>query len=160
MLSIKRIALTCATALVLLMSAASFAASDITAKELRNDCSELLKHIDEDKDPTNGSLASGFCMGYIDGFEDMHINTAYILSGGSGDYDKVHENFMYCIPEKFTNKQLVQAIVKYVDENPDKSKLPAGSVLLMMLVDTYPCQHDNTKQIANKIKQEMTTEKE
>ena len=150
---IKTIALSCASALLLMMSAVSFAASDVTAKELRNDCHQLVKHIDENRDPNNGSLASGFCMGYIDGFEDMHINVAYLLSGGSTNFDDVHSNFMYCIPKKYTNKQLVNSIIDYVDANPDKSNLPAGSVLLMMLVEKYPCQTSETKQIAAEIRQ-------
>lgn len=149
----KSIALTCASALLLMMSAVSYAASEVTAKELRNDCHQLVKHIDENRDPNNGSLASGFCMGYLDGFEDMHINIAYLLSGGSSNFDEVHSNFMYCIPADYTNKQLVNSIIEYVDANPDKSKLPAGSVLLMMLVEKYPCETTETKHIAAEIKQ-------
>jgi len=139
MFSIKQNIIALLTATVWLASSTCLASHDLTAGELYDDCKELMREMEANTPDEKYTLNSGICMGFIDGFDDMHVNMAYLLSGGSEKISDMRRNMIYCVPDGVTNKELVQNIFEYLDKHPDAKTKPAGSILLILLEEKYPC---------------------
>lgn len=131
--------LSCMLGALLCFSQAANASYGLSAGDLRDDCKVLLDYLNSGQEADPKSLDSGICMGYIDGFNDMHANMAFIVSGGTRDLKAVEQNMIYCIPESVTNKNIVEDIISYVDKNPNEAKMPAGTIVLVLLQEKYPC---------------------
>ena len=46
---------------------------------------------------------------------------------------------MYCLPDRLTPNQLVEAYVRYAKEHPKYDRESIGDVMVKFLTDTYPC---------------------
>ena len=119
-----------AAMLILILPGIALAALD--GNGLLQKCGPIEKLYD---DPASMSSkeASGviYCLGYIDSFIetfDFQVQ-AQILKG-----------VPYCLPEgELSKKDIVKAVVGFMESHPDELGKPAGYQILLGLRDIYPC---------------------
>lgn len=87
----------------------------------------------------------GLCIGYLQGFDEMHSRMAYVLSDFSNNENKIKSFMWYCKPETVTYEQEARIVVKYLTENPDKLHYPAGDELVIILQKYFPCDKSDIK---------------
>lgn len=110
-------------------------ASAITSDELLKNCQEAVD------DNVHSYLKAGLCYGYIDGFQGMHYNMAYILS--YPDTSKGEKFLLFCIPEDVTRQQLAKIIVKYLNDHPEELHYSAHTTLYVIFKKYFPCERDD-----------------
>jgi hypothetical protein len=69
-----------------------------------------------------------FCRGYVLGVVDSLIT----INGKT--------EMTYCIPANADNDQLVRIAAKYLNDNPAKLIDPASLLVIMSLIDAFPCK--------------------
>ena len=69
------------------------------------------------------------CMGYIQGFLEGHMALA-VVSGVSPTY---------CCPQNVDFGQVRRIVVKFLNENPDKTHLFISALVEKALIDAFPC---------------------
>jgi hypothetical protein len=75
-----------------------------------------------------GSSELNFCFGYIEGIRDSLIWVAVARKSKPP----------VAIPDKMTQEQLANVIVKYLNEHPEKQDRAAGLVVLVALKQAFP----------------------
>jgi hypothetical protein len=68
-------------------------------------------------------------MGYIQGFLEGHMALA-VVSGVSPTY---------CCPQNVDFGQVRRIVVKFLNENPDKTHLFISALVEKALIDAFPC---------------------
>jgi hypothetical protein len=86
------------------------------------------KLLDYCRAPENSAIG-GSCTGYVVSAVDTH--EAWV------DWNEIEPYF--CTPAGVTGRQLAQVVVKYLNENPEKLHLSAGSLVLNALGTAFPC---------------------
>jgi hypothetical protein len=93
-------------------------------KLLQKNCSEAIKMFDSLEADT---FQAGSCLGYIRAANDMYeimVNNA---------------NRTICIPSGLSVKHLVMVVVKYLNENPEKSQNVASASVYEAFQEYFPC---------------------
>jgi hypothetical protein len=75
-----------------------------------------------------GSSELNFCFGYIEGIRDGLVWLAVAQKSKPS----------VAIPEKVTKEQLTDAIVKYLNEHPERRDRAAGLLVLIALKQAFP----------------------
>src|SRR5262245_20167370 len=70
------------------------------------------------------------CLGFVDGFVWGHAWAAW-RSG---------VDMWFCLPEGFSPRQGVTAVIDYLDAHPDRSSEDAHLLVFLALTATYPCK--------------------
>jgi hypothetical protein len=70
--------------------------------------------------------ASQFCVGYLMGAADVASNTVVATT--------------LCIPHEATAGRLRSVLMRYLDEHPEQREEPAYRVVLLALLDAFPCE--------------------
>lgn len=55
-----------------------------------------------------------------------------------GAYDA--NSYLLCPPDKFTTRQLMGVVSKYLKENPNRWNLSGGMLVYMAVSEAFPCQ--------------------
>ena len=82
-----------------------------TARELRNACTGMSAK-------GNASMCFGKIAGLVNGLRD---------------------NPAYCIPKETTNRTVVPAVQKYLEDHPENTTITADDVVGKALAASYPC---------------------
>jgi len=120
------------------LSMPSFALAGLDGNGLLQKCGPIEKLYD---DPASLSSQEGsgvvYCLGYVDSF----LETFYFQRQA-----KIVPAVPYCLPdEKLPRKDLVSAVVKYLENHPDELHKPAGLHIFMALREAYPCNKEEDK---------------
>jgi hypothetical protein len=128
--------------LIALVIALGFAVSataqvpvDNSGNKMLSDCGTAAKVLDTSvtyraspDDMQNDLLATGSCLGYIQGFRDTEAIHEQALA-----------NATFCIPSEVENGQLVLVILKYLKANPESLHQNRAFLTFMALGTAYPC---------------------
>lgn len=97
----------------------------------------------------------GFCLGFIVGhassYNDARIGGALYRHFGQVSADELARRkpevdavtaaaSQYCIPERVTQGQLQDVVVKYLESQPSRRHLPAGILVTVALAEAFPCK--------------------
>jgi hypothetical protein len=126
----KTIILTAGLLISLLLCGTS-KAQLLTGEQLQTKCSTIKRDI-EDKTST---WTDGFCLGYISGILDSQSLWDYLVHVGK-DYPQTH----YCLPDEATNSQVVQVVLKFLNDHPERLHEPANTLILEALHNAFPCK--------------------
>ena len=96
--------------LTVLIPATSFASKD---------GNELLAECTKEGTETVDYMDISHCYGYIEGIADVHYT--FVAWG--------HMQPLFCVPKNVTGGQVKKIVVKWLDENPEKLHLGAGSLV-------------------------------
>lgn len=132
----------------LLVSLATAAVPLATNAQTGND---LLNHCRSEP-----GFSTGFCLGFIVGhassYNDARIGGALYrhfapnvnaeeLARRKPEVDVVTAAVsQYCLPEKGTQGQLQDVVVKYLESQPSRRHLPAGILVTVALAEAFPCR--------------------
>jgi Ssp1 endopeptidase immunity protein Rap1a len=91
------------------------------------------------KGPTK-DYYQGFCEGYINGIMQSYVGTKKLIAMRSGN-----EPDIPCInPPSNTSPQQTRLIVmKYLKENPERLHFPSYDLIILALVQAWPCVKNN-----------------
>lgn len=89
---------------------------------LQSNCAEYVKD-----NPSDG-VKVGACIGYVTGFVEGWDLNGFASNG-----------LRLCFPNGVTNEQLVKIVYKYLNDHPERLHMEAGTLVLMILDDTFPC---------------------
>jgi hypothetical protein len=93
------------------------ASADIIGIDLKDTCAG-----------PKGSTKFTYCMGYIAGTLDSFRGLA-----------KTSPLKFFCEPKGVTGEQIMLMTVKYLDQHPEDLHYGASSLILNMMVSTFPC---------------------
>jgi Rap1a immunity proteins len=104
--------------------AVPLAASAYTGKDLSKLCAKT------------DIVSRNACDAYVEGAADGVYNTIDAIGGTTGP--RVGQYF--CLPPKTTTQSLVDAVRKYVAENPSAAAYNASTVVSLGLGKAFPCR--------------------
>jgi hypothetical protein len=78
-------------------------------------------------------LSDATCQGWVEGFADGFTVHDELLGVPRADR-------MVCIPRNVTNVQIIRAIGKYINGNPDKAHRATRLVASLALAQAFPCK--------------------
>ena len=84
--------------------------------------------------PTD-NLNAGACSGMVRGVMDTMALWQSVDDGGSVDTTAMHG----CIPDSIKAIQGARIVVKYLNDHPEKLHVPDTRLVLMAMVDAFPC---------------------
>ena len=103
---------------------------------LLHNCSLVVKMADTDNvTSTLDNLDAGTCMGLVRGIMDTMALWQSLDHGGPVDNSAVHG----CIPDSIKTIQGARIVVKYLNEHPERLQAPDTRLVLMAMVDAFPC---------------------
>jgi hypothetical protein len=110
------------TTLLVLGSASQLSATNgpLKARELYESC----KFVDKDTPPLS-SHASGYCLGFLEGFLNGAQSYGSVTSG----------TFTMLQVDQVSYGQINRVFLRFVEQNPKYEGIDAGAVLIMALVD-------------------------
>ena len=94
-------------------------------------CKGLLRYWDGKPSETDYAGAMGYCVGVVHGVR----GTLQILGGELKD-----DRLRVCLPDDYIEQAGVRAVVKYLDEHPEKLTSLVVSVTMLALRSSYPCK--------------------
>jgi hypothetical protein len=126
----KRFLFTLIAALALVASGRPLEAQTVarTAGEFVDDCKEITP-MQGREEPTL-ILMNGFCLGYLSGL--MVLNQLY--------QDMERGKPFFCAPGWVSPGQARLVFLKYMEEHPEKLHEDAGSMVMVSLMVTFPCE--------------------
>ena len=99
------------------------------------DGNELLKKC-SNYDPGKPSLDGSFCVAYI-----MGIRHQYVVDRALGKQVEMEAFPQWlCIPDDVQDDQLVESVVTYIKNNPEKLQYGAPVIVNLSLQEVWPCQ--------------------
>lgn len=75
------------------------------------------------------ALKAGVCIGFIDGW----LQLAMMLK------PPLVSQELFCPPKGVTNQQVIDIVVKYMNDHPEKLHQPAAQILYDAISDSFPC---------------------
>lgn len=84
------------------------------------------------------AISRAACVAYIKGAADGVFNTIDAIGGTTGP--RVGQYF--CLPERVEPQRLVDAVRRYVAENPDANSYNASTAVSLGLEKSFPCKGD------------------
>jgi hypothetical protein len=84
------------------------------------------------------AISRAACLAYIKGAADGVFNTIDAIGGTTGP--RVGQYF--CLPDRLDQQKLVDAVRRYVAENPDSSAYNASTAVSLGLEKSFPCKGD------------------
>lgn len=84
------------------------------------------------------AISRAACVAYIKGAADGVFNTIDAIGGTTGP--RVGQYF--CLPEHVEPQRLVDAVRRYVAENPDANSYNASTAVSLGLEKSFPCKGD------------------
>ncbi len=114
----------------------AFAQSPSDGNVLLHNCSLVVKMTDGDSvtSPID-NLNAGVCMGLVRGIMDTMTLWRSVDHGGAIDNTAMHG----CIPDSIKTIQGARIVVKYLDNHPERLQVPDTRLVLMAMVDAFPC---------------------
>ena len=106
------------------MAAVSLGGGKFTASELHRLCTQT------------DAISRSACVAYIKGAADGVFNTIDAIGGTTGP--RVGQYF--CLPDRVDNQRLVDAVRRYVAENPDAAEYNASTAVSLGLEKAFPCK--------------------
>ncbi len=73
------------------------------------------------------TFLEGVCLGYVMGIEDAHDSL-------------VGTRPFYCLSAGVSKGQLELIVKKFLQENPEKLHLSAGTLVILALMEAFPCK--------------------
>jgi hypothetical protein len=119
-------------AAVLIFSATTADAADVTLKDFRAETTESIMRLctaDEDKDL--GKYAIGFCYGWIEGLEQ--------LWGALLADERFGIKPISCPGKRLSRDETRTEFIRWIKANPSAMKLPPLEALSRAAKETYPC---------------------
>ena len=124
--------------MVLLAGARAFGqANYTTGDELRENC----KYAVSDSDADHAMARAGFCIGFIDGFQQFE----QLVDISQGANDANSSARLICTPDGVTNRQNVKVVVKYLDRHPEFLHKFAALLVLEAMQEAFPCPKARNK---------------
>lgn len=108
---------------------------------LLHNCSLVIKMVNDDAvrmSPLD-NLDAGECMGLVRGIMDTMTLWQSVDHGGLVDNTALHG----CIANPLKTIQGVRIVVKYLNDHPDELNDPDTRLVLMAMVDAFPCSKEN-----------------
>jgi hypothetical protein len=120
-------------ALASLPAGAGWYRGGFTGQEILDHCKESLNN-----DPVR-DFNRGVCIGFIDGFAAGHFvaETYHAFHHRDEKLEDIYGHL--CVPENTSRGQMARAFVQFLQQHPDKLKLPASLLLEDALREAYPC---------------------
>lgn len=106
------------------MAAVSLGGGKFTAGELHRLCTQT------------DAISRSACVAYIRGAADGVFNTIDAIGGTTGP--RVGQYF--CLPDRVDNQHLVDAVRRYVAENPNAADYNASTAVSLGLERAFPCK--------------------
>lgn len=102
-----------------------------TGNELLQDCRTANRrgNLRSDQAFADNLIAQGNCYSYIRG----------ALNGIDGTVALAGIPDIFCIPERVTMGQINDAIIRYLETNPQRRHLPASLLIIQALINSFPC---------------------
>ncbi len=102
----------------------------VDGKTLLENCQWAIKVADGDnpEETLKFVLFVTSCISYVDGV----VDTDAIWYQREG-------RLLYCLPEDFTQSQLLRVIVRYLENNPAQLHYPAAALVHLALREGFPC---------------------
>lgn len=119
--------------------------AELNGTELLQDCQEAVRHIDG----AEASPGAAACILYVTGYTDGLLCAALIKMLGPECRDLSPEETWkhgwseigaFCPPVNLSDQQVVRVLVKYLQDNPQQLHRPARILIMMSLVDAFPCR--------------------
>jgi len=125
-------------ALLILLFSNSVKSNDAivgTGSYLLDHCKHYINYMNtEDKKYLTKQIYSvAYCQGYIDAARGVAAQMQMEMKS---------DLFKMCIPNKVRNDQLARIVTSYLKGRPDLLHWGAGTVVLMSLVEAFPCKID------------------
>ena len=118
----------------------AFAQSPSDGNVLFHNCSLVVKIADGDSLMSAlDNLNAGECMGLVRGIMDTMTLWQSLDHGGPVDNTAIHG----CIPDSIKTMQGARIVTKYLKEHPEKLHLPDTRLVLMAMVDAFPCSKES-----------------
>ncbi len=119
-----------------------------TADELRKLCNGAIKCEDNPASCRQQDLVdAGKCYGYLAGFWHGHFYGMADVARFTEpkevwtSSEKLEQKYsQFCMPERVTQRQLIEVLIKYLNDHPDELHGPAPSSLSMSWGDAFPCE--------------------
>lgn len=114
----------------------AFAQNASDGNALLHSCSLVVKMANGDSVmSTVDNLNAGSCMGLVRGIMDTMTLWQSVDHGGTVDNTAMHG----CIPDSIKTIQGAQIVVKYLNDHPERLHVPDTRLVLMAMVDAFPC---------------------
>jgi hypothetical protein len=115
---------------------AAFAQSPSDGNALLHNCSLVVRMANgEDVNSPLDNLNAGECMGLVRGIMDTMTLWQSVDHGGPVDNTAMHG----CIPDSIKTIQGARIVVKYLNDHPERLHVPDTRLVLMAMVDAFPC---------------------
>ncbi|UWR10889.1 Rap1a/Tai family immunity protein [Sulfitobacter mediterraneus] len=91
------------------------------------------------------TVQAGYCIGYLTGvWEGMKLGASLpFMLEGENSLTKLEETsnqlLRVCMPSDVERGQMVDVVIKYLDENPADRHGPARMLTWLALLDAFPC---------------------
>lgn len=113
------------------LSSQQAGATEFDGNALLLQCQDAVNAVDTNQAVNNISI--GLCLGLVAGVRDtMHVYNKLSTT--------VPEALRACFPDKVTNEQSAQIVVKYLQDNPEKLNASYLPLVVAALSDAYPCE--------------------
>ena len=106
------------------MAVTTLGSGKFTAGDLHKLCSQT------------DAVSRAACVAYIKGAADGGYNTIDAIGGTTGP--RVGQYF--CLPEKVEQQRLIDAVRRYVADNPDAADYNASTAVSLGLEKVFPCK--------------------
>ena len=93
------------------------------------------KYAVSDSDADHATARAGFCIGFIDGFQQFE----QLVDISQGANDANSSARLICTPDGVTNRQNVKVVVKYLDRHPEFLHKFAAQLVLEAMQEAFPC---------------------
>jgi Rap1a immunity proteins len=82
------------------------------------------------------------CTAFINGFHAGAMNASLVISmRESGSYEDYKKKYQpYCNPNNVDAEQLLDIVLKYIRDNPQKRHFDSGLLIIVALNQAFPCQ--------------------
>ena len=123
-----------AAILLSLFSSSSYA---LTSQEFYDKCNNLYQSPGKEtpQDAVNRALNAGSCSGFVGGM----INGFNLVGNMLGQKGAVKRNFV-CLPAGKQSQELLDEVIAYIKENPEKASEPVQISVYNTFVLGYPCE--------------------
>jgi hypothetical protein len=112
---------------ILLMSRNIVFGAVNSGTELLQKCDAYISYMGNKKITDNNFAHDmGICAGYIDGA----VYTHNVTRSGSP---------IWCLPNNVNSDQIIRVVVNHLRENPDELNKNPGVLMLVAMVNAYPC---------------------
>ena len=83
---------------------------------------------------SENSYTAGLCQGYVRGVSDA-VDALFRLTARA----QPEAIPLFCIPKDSTNHQILDVVIKFVKEHPEKRHAPTKFLVLDSLIEAFPC---------------------